>query len=309
MATHNYIKDLDQSSISEVHDYGNNKFLPKASVVIVAYNTNGNLLSQNLKSLKEQTIKEFEILIVDNSDKINLLEIVSKYNLKYIKLEKNYGPMLARNVGIKYSSGDIVIFLDDDAVPANNFVEQHIRAYEESNILGLRGKVLPRTSSIYNNFASHYDLGNQLITWPIDIEGNSSFKRYVLIEVGGFNPKLLEVLGHEGIELTYRIICKYKDKNKLIYWPDAAIYHDYANTFTKYFKKRSRHTENADVLKLQYPGMSKFIEDYCLNPNNMGDKTPNLTDKVRLKLIQGFVLLIFKMQNLKVKGDKNKSHK
>lgn len=301
MATHNYIKDLDQSSISEVHDYGNNNFSSKVSVVIVAYNTNGDLLLQNLNSLREQTIKEFETLIVDNSDKVNLLGIVSKYNLKYIKLEKNYGPMLARNVGVKYSSGDIVIFLDDDAVPANNFVEQHIRAYEESNILGLRGKVLPRTSSIYNNFASHYNLGNKPITCPIDIEGNSSFKRSVLIEVGGFNPKLLEVLGHEGIELTYRIICKYKDKSKLIYWPYAVIYHDYANTFIKHLKKRYRHAENADVLKLQYPGMFKFIEDYCLNSNNVGGGTPNLIDRVRLKLIQGFVLLILKVQNLIVK--------
>lgn len=300
----NYIEDLERSSISEVHDYGNNKILPKASVIIVAYNTDKDLLSQNLKSLKEQTIKDFEILIVDNSDKVNLQEVVSKYNLKYLKLEKNYGPMLARNVGIKYSSGDIIIFLDDDAIPAGNFVEQHIRAYDKNNILGLRGKVLPRTSCIYNYFAWHYDLGNQPITCPINIEGNSSFKKTVLIEVGGFNPKLLKVLGHEGIELTYRIICKYKDKSKLIYWPGATIYHNYANNFIKYLRKSLRQAGNEDMLKIQYPGIFKFFQGYSLNSNNRGMKTPNLIEKIRLKVIIGFVLLILKTQNLISKYNK-----
>ncbi|NJD51871.1 MAG: glycosyltransferase family 2 protein [Candidatus Methanoperedens sp.] len=300
----NYIEDLERSSISEIHNYGNNNILPKASVVIVTYNTDKDLLSQNLKSLKEQTIKDFEILVVDNSDKVNLREIVSKYNLKYLRLEKNYGPMLARNVGIKYSNGDIIIFLDDDAIPAGNFVEQHIRAYDENNILGLRGKVLPRTYSIYNYFASHYDLGNQPITCPINIEGNSSFKRTVLFEVGGFNPKLLKVLGHEGIELTYRIICKYKDKSKLIYWPCATIYHNYANTFIKYLRKSLRHAGNADMLKTQYPGIFKFFQQYNLNPNNKKNKTLNLIDKIRLKVIIGFVLLILRTRNLIYKYNK-----
>ena len=100
MTTSKCINNLDQSLIAEIEEYGNNVVLPKASVVIVTYNTNKDLLSQNLNSLKDQTITDFELLIVDNSDEINILEIVSNYNLKYIRLKKNYGALLARNVGI-----------------------------------------------------------------------------------------------------------------------------------------------------------------------------------------------------------------
>ena len=106
----NYIKDLDPSLIiTEIINHNNNKILPEASVIIVTYNTNKKLLSQNLGSLDMQTNKDFEIIIVDNSDKADVKQIISSYRLKYIKLNKNYGLSLARNIGIKFAKGNIIL--------------------------------------------------------------------------------------------------------------------------------------------------------------------------------------------------------
>lgn len=293
MKDYNYIKNLDLSTITEVIDYGTSKALPEASIVIVTYNIDKRLLAQNLDSLSNQTTKDFEILIVDNSDKMDIRPVVSKYVLKYIKLNKNYGLSLGRNVGIKFAKGDIIIFLDDDAIPARDFVENHISAYK-SNISGLRGKSLDRTSTIYNYLTPHYDLGDQIIPYIVNLEGNSSFKRDILIELGGFNPKLQKAGGFEGTELTYRIVMRYNDKNRVVYYPDAIIYHDYSNSFLKYLKKRLRHAKYRIMLKKRFPDLFKFRSEYNIRPKKMGRDNLGMIVRLRLEIIRKLTKWILK---------------
>lgn len=294
-----YIRDSDPTEkVTEVIDYGDDKISPEASVVIVTYNPNKKLLQGCLNSLREQTSKVFETLLVDNSDKTGVQGLVSRYNLKYIKLNKNYGLSLARNVGIKFTKGNIVIFLDDDASAANDLVEEHIRAYGEYDILGLRGKSLPRTSIIYNHFAWHYDLGNKVIPCYVNLEGNSSFKRHVLLEVGGFNPELRGAGGYEGLELTYRIIGKYGDKRKLIYDPVAVIYHDYADTLMKYMRKELRHAKYMDMLRRELPDVLEFTHQYNLGQEKIENNKLSWTDKIKLEIIQKSTLCILVVRKL-----------
>ena len=209
---------------------------PSASVIIVTYN-HSILLLKNLDSLNKQTVSDFEIMIIDNNEKINIFPLIKNYPINYIKLKKNYGLSLARNIGIKFAKGYIVIFLDDDAIPADDFIEQHIKAYQINDIIGLRGKAIPiNNKNIYNHFSYHYNYGNKPIPCYINLEGNSSFKKEELSDIGGFNPKLEGAGGYEGLELSYRILGKYRDKNKLIYYPDAIIYHEYSSNFIEFIK-------------------------------------------------------------------------
>ncbi|GAH38235.1 unnamed protein product, partial [marine sediment metagenome] len=59
------------------------------------------------------------------------------------------------------------------------------------------------------------------------------------------------LFGHEGNDLTYRIIKEYKHPNKVIYWPEAIIYHDYG-TEDKFGQKQSRYQQNAAYLKYKH---------------------------------------------------------
>ncbi|MFX0134041.1 MAG: glycosyltransferase family 2 protein [Candidatus Hodarchaeota archaeon] len=296
MKDYNYIKNLDMSTITEVKEYGTSTTSPEASIVIVTYNIDKRLLAQNLDSLSKQTNKDFEILIVDNSDKRDIRPIVSKYVLKYIKLNKNYGLSLGRNVGIKCAQGNIIIFLDDDAIPARDFVEKHIAAYKY-NIFGLRGKSLPRTSTIYNYLTSHYDLGDQIIPYVVNLEGNSSFKRDILIKIGGFNPEIKEGGIYEGTELTYRIVMRYNDKNSLVYYPDAIIYHDYSNSFVKYLKKQIRSVKHRKILKKRFPDIFKFRSEYDIHPKKMGENNLSVIIKLKLRMIRKLTNNILKVYN------------
>jgi GT2 family glycosyltransferase len=269
--------------------------LPEASVVVVAYNTDETLLTENLNSLFNQSAENFEVIVVDNSDRKNLEPIVTVFPVKYIKLKENAGLSIGRNVGTSRARGEIVIFLDDDAVPAEDFVEKHIKAYQTHDITGLRGKALSRTNTVYNYLSSTYDLGEKVFPHYINLEGNSSFKKDILLQMGGFFSQIKGAGGHEGSELSYRIVNHFNDRNQLIYYPGAVIYHDNCGSFAKYFRKRKRHLNYKKGLTEKFPGLFPFMESY---PLPEGIETPgghSFFIKLRLRVIRKSASLLLKL--------------
>ena len=87
------------------------------SVIIPTYSRACDL-DWCLKSLENQTYKNFEVLVCDDGSTDNTEEIVVKYNSKltinYIKDENFGGPARPRNNGIKKAKGDFIAFLDSD---------------------------------------------------------------------------------------------------------------------------------------------------------------------------------------------------
>ncbi|MGL2988119.1 glycosyltransferase family 2 protein [Flavobacterium sp. RSSA_27] len=87
------------------------------SVIIPTYNR-ANDLDRCLKSLQNQTYKNFEVLVCDDGSTDNTEEVVEKYNsiltIQYIKDENFGGPARPRNNGIKKANGNVIAFLDSD---------------------------------------------------------------------------------------------------------------------------------------------------------------------------------------------------
>ena len=109
----------------------------------------------------------------------------------------------------------------------------------------MRGRTYPLSNSDIDNYTNIYDLGDKPFPSYCNQEGNSAWLRDVYISLGGMDPLLF---GHEGSDLTYRIINEYEEPNKVIYWPNTIIHHDYANE-QKSRQKREIHQRSARYLK------------------------------------------------------------
>lgn len=91
------------------------------SIVIPSYNC-ANTILDTLNSCKRQVFKNFEIIVVDDCSSDNTLEIIHHFiaesgvQLSLIRLERNSGPAVCRNVGILNSNKSFIAFLDSDDV-------------------------------------------------------------------------------------------------------------------------------------------------------------------------------------------------
>jgi len=91
---------------------------PIVSVIIPTYNR-ANLLSRTVRSALNQTLQDFELIIIDDGSIDNTEEVVKNFQgkdqrVKYIKHEKNKGGGVARNTGLKNAKGKYIAFLDSD---------------------------------------------------------------------------------------------------------------------------------------------------------------------------------------------------
>src|SRR3989339_227825 len=94
------------------------------SVVIPTYNRSKSL-KMCLQSLKKQSFKDFEVIVVDDGstdDTKKSFDSISSSRFRYIKKE-NGGQSSARNLGVKESVGDIIAFTDDDCVVDVNWLK------------------------------------------------------------------------------------------------------------------------------------------------------------------------------------------
>lgn len=94
-----------------------NSIIPKVSIIIPTYNR-GDQLRICLKSLQEQSFKNFEVLVCDDGSTDNTFTVVEEFkdilNINYIKDTNFGGPAKPRNNGLKQAKGEIVAFLDSD---------------------------------------------------------------------------------------------------------------------------------------------------------------------------------------------------
>jgi glycosyltransferase involved in cell wall biosynthesis len=92
--------------------------IPYVSIIIPVFNSE-TYISRCLNSVLNQSIKEVEILIIDDISTDKSEQIILKYKksnqcIKYIKLKEKCGAGGARNIGLKYAKGKYISFIDSD---------------------------------------------------------------------------------------------------------------------------------------------------------------------------------------------------
>ena len=106
----------------------------KLSVIVPCYNVS-NYVSKSISSLCEQTLKEIEVIAINDGSTDNTLEVLNSLAKKYTNLKvidkKNEGVSVARNKGLDIASGEYIGFLDsDDWVKKDCFMKLYNKAKE-----------------------------------------------------------------------------------------------------------------------------------------------------------------------------------
>lgn len=136
---------LNKTGFTNLIAVKNKKFdsKPKTSVLMTAYNAE-KYVDVAIESILHQTYKNFEFIIVDDKSTDTTLEIIKNYaakdkRIKVISLEKNLGPSLAANIGLKEVKGQYLVRMDADDISESNRLEKQINYLKKNPEISMLG--------------------------------------------------------------------------------------------------------------------------------------------------------------------------
>jgi O-antigen biosynthesis protein len=210
------------------------------SVIICAYDEKRwNTLVATITSLHRQSLPPYEIIqVIDNNP---ALATRVRTQFPGITVVENTGPRglsQARNIGIVHSSGEVVAFIDDDAIADTYWLFQLAECYKNETVVGVGGHVAALWPGgpppwFPEEFAwvvgcSYRGLPSQTCPVRNFIGCNMSFRRKTLMAVNGFHTALGRVDAHpvgcEETELCIRVQ-RYQPDGILLYEPYAKVQH------------------------------------------------------------------------------------
>ncbi|NJB67554.1 GT2 family glycosyltransferase [Desulfobaculum xiamenense] len=201
-----------------------NQMTPAVSVIIVT-NSMDDRLRACLKSLQEQSCKDYELIIVDNGVDRDAQDWFTNDSILHLRLPVNVGLSEGRNIGADCARGNILLFLDDDGIADSNLIEQTRAAFDEFDFLAVRGRVLAFDSNSRRNnkHPGNYDSGCYPLPAVLNTECVIAVRREIWMAASGMDPLMLH---GEGEEFSRRILDQNPGKD-IYYWPKMILYHDY----------------------------------------------------------------------------------
>ena len=232
---------------------------PAASVIVISWRLHPDTI-KNFQILNKQREQNFELIFVDNGGKPAEFDILKPYIDTYIKLNKNTGAYLPRNIGTVFAKAPILIFLEDDGIPTDGFVKAHLNTHKENDVISVRGIYAPKTANPLNQLAGHYYLGYE--TFPIycDLEGNVSYRAENFYTAGGWDDNIY--FGGGGVDLSLRLLQTDPEKTKQIYSPNPIIFHDYARDQKHLDLKRAKQEQSRAYLRAKHPDYDAFLASW-----------------------------------------------
>lgn len=226
---------------------------PLFSIIVPVLELNHFILDYNLPALAKQTLTNFEVLILPNevSEESRHLEKTYPW-LHLIPTGEIHNPSQKRNLGAINAKGQFLAFIDDDAYPAENWLENACTLLTNTDTKALGGPgLLPKEAGFWEitfNCVLKTWLGNAGLTYrvrkekPREIDDfptmNFFVRKDLFLKVGGFDPtywpgedsKLCEGIKKQG--------------EKILYHPAPVVYHFRRNSLKKFLHQHAGYGEH-----------------------------------------------------------------
>lgn len=210
------------------------------SVVINSYNR-AERLADALLGAAALRYPNFEIIVVNGPSTDHTSEILKPWQ-DHIKLLTCETPNLAhsRNIAIAAAAGEIVAFLDDDAIPHPTWLTELSYAYADPRVAGAGGftqasdgLAFQARKNLGDRYGNAHGRPDDYDERPLNHPGtplypsllgtNSSFRVQALRKIGGFDPAFAYFL--DETDVCLRLV---DAGHRIVYVPDAIVFHGFA---------------------------------------------------------------------------------
>ena len=229
-----------------------NKRPPLVSVIVPVLNEQ-DTVAWTVRSLKEQSYKNLQIIVVDDGSTDRTPEICYKLKreegISYFRFEERAGKSAALNYGLKFATGEYVVFIDSDTTFDRNAIFNLIKVFADPKVGAVSGNLLPRNRK--KNLLTALQCIEYLFTISIGrrIRANFGILPVVSGAFGGFRREIISletIGGHEpgpgnDSDITIRVR---KLGYKIAFAPDAICLTNVPETLYGLIRQRWRWDRN-----------------------------------------------------------------
>lgn len=280
--------------------YNSNENNYKISVIIPVYNT-GVKLRRTLRSIEYQTMgmQHIEVLMVNDcstdEDTLNILkEYVQKDNFKWIDLKENQGHSgIPRNIGLRESSAEYIIFLDhDDFFEISALQKLYDAMISEENeldlVFGTYAIVQDENSVIYfddkdkNGYVDNLTESPRLIAFPPPSIWTKLFKKSFIIKNNILFPHILgedaifmdkSFLKAKGIKYLQKTLITFHDLGKQSITNNVTLKYLRQGIFSeRYLKDYFETKDKPEYFKYRVDVLANFYLKKFINQANLTEK-------------------------------------
>ena len=235
------------------------------SIIVPVYNRPDEV-DELLQSLCEQTVKDFEVLIIEDGSVKPCKDVCDKYanilDLHYYAKE-NSGPGQSRNYGAERANGEYVIILDSDVVLPASYLQAVEDELKQNPCEAFGGPDATHPSFTPIQKAISYSMTSFFTTGGIrggkakldkfyPRSFNMGIRRDVYLQLGGFTKMRFG----EDIDFSYRIVeAGYMPR----LFPEAWVWHKRRTDFRKFFRQVYNSGIARINLEKRHPGTMKLV--------------------------------------------------
>jgi glycosyltransferase involved in cell wall biosynthesis len=177
---------------------------PKVSVIIPAYNEE-KVISNLLKSIKNQTYKQIEIIVVDDKSRDRTAIIAQEYTPLVFRQKIHQERSKQRNYGAGKAIGKYVLFLDSDMILESKVVEECVK--ETGNDPVIKAVIIPEKTTGKGYWSKCKALERDCYIGDETIEAARFFEKKTFFKFGGYDEN---ISGPEDWDLPQRIKKQYR---------------------------------------------------------------------------------------------------
>ena len=208
--------------------------------IVICTDGRASTIDATLSSLFHLEGPSFEVCVVIGPTADGTLDAVLRLGNQFkVARSPVRNISVARNIGLSMSSGDVVAFIDDDAVPEKNWLQDLSKPYDDAKVGGVGGFVYDHTGIDFQaRYVTTDRLGRANYRWeratgelnfpfaksyPHLLGTNASFRRSALLEIGGFDEEYEYFLDETDV------CCRLIDRGyKIIQLDRAFVHHKYS---------------------------------------------------------------------------------
>jgi len=235
--------------------------------VVIPTRGRADSLQQVLTALRLQTTREFEVIVVvdgdDSATHVLSASFEAEFPLRWVFLPVAQGQANARNIGAQAAIGNFIAFLDDDTLPAPEWLERHLLAHVADSewTRVVRGKTWhsfgPSHSTIerflrderVRTDAEFSARAADVTIRECCVGVNCSLSRQAFLDAAGFDAKLKDM--DEDMELGARMFLR---GARFVYEPGAMVEHRDTKRLTDYHLRCWRIAAATDVYRMTVKG-------------------------------------------------------